>query len=122
MELTIHLYQTGVITAEMGMQVLSARVRRRTPIGRLAVDQGLLTVKEVMTVLQLQADHNTEVRFGEAAVSMGLLTAEELDWLLRSQTRAMPSEESLLREMTQVTEDNLRAARAEMRLRTRSAA
>jgi hypothetical protein len=122
MELTVHLFKQGLIDAETAMTVLSARVDRRTPIGRLAVERGLLTVKEVMAVLTQQADEPGGLRFGEMAVSMGLLSMEELQWLLREQHRAVPSELELAIELSNLSREAVMDALGARRAKRLSAA
>jgi len=121
-ELTVHLYNEGLIDAESAMKVLSARISRRTPIGRLAVEKGLLTVKEVMSVLQSQADTEPALRFGEMAIVMRLLTNEELEFLLRTQRRAVPSEGELIQEFTEVSAEQIFEARKRAPKKAASAA
>ncbi len=56
----------------------------RTPIGQILVMRGLLTVRQVMNLLELQSETPT-VRFGELAVRVGYLTTLQLEDALRFQ-------------------------------------
>jgi len=122
MELTVHLYQLGLMDAETALKVLAARIDRRVPLGRLAVERGLLTVKDVMRVLANQADDPAGLRFGEMAVSLGLLSLEELEWLLREQAKAVPSEVELAMEIGGVGRANIERALTARRAKRLSAA
>lgn len=110
MELTVHLYELGLMSAEKALEVLGERIRRREPIGKIAVARELLTVKDVMRVLAAQADDPAGLRFGEMAISLGLLTLEELEWLLREQTKAVPSEMDLAMEVAGLDRDAIERA------------
>lgn len=122
MELTVHLFRQGILDAETAMQVLSARIERRVPLGRVAVKLGLLSVKEVIRTLEFQADQPRPIRFGESAVRLGLLTAEDLDHILREQVRAQPSEDELLTSIAGLPSTEIAQMRRRLRDRMRSAA
>lgn len=99
MERTIALYKLGLLDAELAMKVLAERVSRRVPLGRLAIQKKLLSMKDVMRILSAQADDPNRLRFGEMATTLGLMTLEELEWLLLEQARAVPSELDLAVEL-----------------------
>lgn len=58
--------------------------KERLPIGQILVLSGTFSVRQVMQVLEAQADR-PHVRFGELAVRLGLLTTVELEAALRQQ-------------------------------------
>ena len=84
-EFVVYLYQQGRLDAAESMMVMDRLVNRRPPLGRLAVREGLLSVKEVMAILAAQSGQAQRLRFGETAVQLGYLTASDLEWLLRAQ-------------------------------------
>lgn len=65
-------------------QVRQRAKEERAPIGQLLIRRGVLRVKEVMKVLELQAE-TPGVRFGDLAVQAGYLTARELESVLAYQ-------------------------------------
>jgi len=73
----------------------------RPPLGRVALDAGMLTMRQVFQVLNAQADRFRP--FGEAAVDLGLLTQEQLGALLLRQAEMATSLRTLLIEMGALT-------------------
>ncbi len=88
LEFIVFLYQRGRIDAVEAMMVMDRALQRRPAIGRIAVREGLLTVKEVMAILSAQAGQSPRRKFGETAVQMGFLSADDLRFLLAAQARA----------------------------------
>ena len=108
-EFVVYLYQQGRLDAVESMVVMDSLVKRRPPIGRIAVREGLLSVKEVMTILAAQSDAGPRIRFGEMAVRMGYLTEGDLDWLLRTQQAEVNRDPvSTLAELTGLDPSELR--------------
>jgi len=109
LEFIVYLYREGVLDAVEGMAVLDRALQRREPIGRIAVREGILTVKEVVKVLEAQAGTSPRVRFGEAAVRLGFMTQGDLEWMLRNQERCAGGDPVVvLAELTGLTEERLR--------------
>lgn len=81
MQFGLHLLRRGLITPQQFMAALAHQQECRVPLGRLAVDLGLLTEGELLRVLQWQTDL-TSNPFGEVAIELGLLTREDLATLL----------------------------------------
>lgn len=107
-EFVVYLYQQGRLDAAESMMVMDRLVHRRPALGRLAVREGLLSVKEVMAILAAQSEMAPRLRFGETAVKLGYLTAGDLDWLLRAQ-QAMVNKDPVgtLVELTGLDRDEL---------------
>lgn len=122
MEVTVLLHQLALLDAETAMRVLTARVERRVPVGRLAQERGLLTAGEVARVLVAQAESRSGLRFGEMAMSLGLLDVDELAWLLREQARILPSELELAVELGGLDRAELEHVVGAHRARGRAAA
>jgi len=80
------LLSSDAISEEHALQALDLQRKRTPPIGRLALKQGYLTMRQVMEVLGLQVD--TDMRFGEIAIQQGFIDPQQLDELLYGQ-RAM---------------------------------
>lgn len=72
------LADRGLIDEQAVECVRKRASNERTPIGQILVMQGLLTVRQVMNLLEIQADAPT-VRFGELAVRVGYLTTLQLE-------------------------------------------
>jgi hypothetical protein len=107
MDFVFFLHRQGRLTADAALDALEAWSRARTPLGRLAVERGLLKVPDVMRVLDHQASERPSPRFGEAAVALGLLEADEVDQLLRAQQEALPPLERHLVRQGTLTADEL---------------
>ena len=66
------------------MEALEFQKNVKSPVGVLALEQGLLTAEQIKLVLARQSNSNK--RFGELAVAMGLLSQAQSDELLQRQT------------------------------------
>lgn len=88
----IHQFPAATIA-----QALDIQRARRTPIGKLAISSRLLSMKEVMHVLALQAD--CKEAFGELAVKAGLLSDKNRRVLLDLQREQQPKLGEILVEM-----------------------
>ena len=83
MFLEVSLVRRGLITADAvragrGMAIdTNARA-----LGRLALESGKLTMKQVFAVLEEQADNDKP--FGETAVELGYLTKRQVNTLLQT--------------------------------------
>lgn len=58
----------------------------RVPIGQLLMQSGMLSVRQIMRVLEMQADAPSE-RFGQLAVRAGYITMRQLEDGLQLQQR-----------------------------------
>lgn len=108
----IWLCDRGLLRPEDAIEVLRAYAVRQTPIGRIAREEGLMSMSAVMHVIGLQPDRPGR-RFGELAVELGYLDQEGLGRLLDAQQRRAPRYEDLLVSLGYFDADRLSAARAE---------
>jgi hypothetical protein len=98
MHVGLYLHRKGIITAEQLVAALEAQTRSLVRIGQLALEEGILSARDVFDVLRAQHRAPRE-RFGELAIEMGLMTRGDLMRLLLVQTdRKVPLEEILVRQ------------------------
>ena len=90
MKFGLYLQKKGIITAGQLVDALDFQHGRLSPIGQLAIEEGLLSARDVFRVLRCQTDFPNE-RFGEMAVSIGLMTRDQLQHLLMLQADRKPS-------------------------------
>ena len=105
------LVDTNVIGAEDALRALDEQRRRTQPIGRLALQHGLLSMKQVFAILAEQPE--TGLRFGEQAIFMGFLERESMERLLDEQRRLRPGLGEILAEMGLVRKGVLQKCRRE---------
>jgi len=98
MHFGLYLKNKGVITAEQFCTALEAQLSHFVPIGQLALEEGLLSVRDIFRVLRLQSDLPQE-RFGVMAIELGLMSEGQLAELLMIQSdRKQPLSEILVRQ------------------------
>ena len=85
----VYLVRRGVITADQFVDAAERQMTCRPRLGRLALESGKLTVKQVFAVLREQALGNDP--FGETAIQMGFITRKQLSWLLQKQQELTPT-------------------------------
>lgn len=78
------LTERGLLDTEAASSVRRRASEERTPIGQILITQGHLSVRQVMNVLEVQADEPS-LRFGEIAVMKGYLTTLQLEDALQFQ-------------------------------------
>jgi hypothetical protein len=81
MRFGLYLKGKGIVTADQLVAALEVQQAKKVPIGQLAIEEGILTARQVFTILCSQTDAPHE-RFGEAAIDLGLMTREQLLKLL----------------------------------------
>lgn len=90
MQLELTLVRTGVISADDYVEAVSRQDEERPPLGQVAIEEGLLSVRRVLELLSTQYEEPTR-RFGELAVEKGYLdTPEVATLLMRQQDRQRP--------------------------------
>jgi len=89
MKFGLYLKNKGIITAEQLVAALEVQHDRLTPIGQLAMEEGILSARNVFKVLRCQSDLPHE-RFGDMAVELGLMTRDQLELLLAVQASRKP--------------------------------
>jgi hypothetical protein len=96
MQFGLYLKNKGVITAEQFVAALEVQLGSLVPIGQLALEENVLSPRDIFAVLQAQSD-SPNVRFGDLAVEMGLMTRGHLMQLLMIQAdRKRPITEILV--------------------------
>ena len=84
MHFGLYLKKKGVITAEQLVAAAEVQLASLTRIGQLALEESILSPRDIFEVLQAQSASPNE-RFGELAIEMGLMTRDELMRLLMIQ-------------------------------------
>jgi hypothetical protein len=84
MHFGLYLKKKGVITAEQLVAALEMQIKRLTPIGQLALEEGIISPRDIFDVLRAQG-HRPNVRFGDLAIEMGLMNRKDLMRLLMLQ-------------------------------------
>jgi hypothetical protein len=96
----MYLKNKGIISAEQLVAALEVQMKNRVPIGQLALEEGILSARNIFEVLQAQNDSPHE-RFGDLAVEMGLMTRDDVMRLLMIQAdRKRPIAEILVTQGT----------------------
>jgi hypothetical protein len=96
MHFGLYLKKQGVITAEQLVAAIEAQMSTLVPIGQLALEEGVLSARDIFNILRAQNDA-PNVRFGELAVEMGLMTRDDVMRLLMIQAdRKRPIAEILV--------------------------
>ncbi len=120
MKFGLYLKNKGVISAEALISALEYQQGRMPPVGQLAMEEGVLSARQVFKILRCQSGLPHE-RFGEVAVGMGMMTSAELQRLLMIQWERKPAIADVLvslRILSQArVDDELAAFRAEMERR-----
>jgi hypothetical protein len=98
MQFGLYLKKKGIISAEQLVAALEVQQKQLVRIGQLAIEEGILTPREVFQVLRSQSESPHE-RFGEIAVNLGLMTRGQLQALLmRQMDRKRPLSEVLIQQ------------------------
>ena len=84
MHFGLYLKNKGIITAEQLVCALESQLNTLTPIGQLALEEGIISPRDIFDVLRAQAE-SPNIRFGDLAIEMGLMTRNDLMWLLMIQ-------------------------------------
>ena len=125
MHFGLYLKKKGIISAEQLVAALEAQLATLPRIGQLALEEGLISPRDIFDVLQAQR-RSPDVRFGDLAIEMSLMTRNELIRLLMIQadrkrpladvfvTEGILSEQLVTREMAEFRQlqANRRAAGA----------
>ena len=96
MRFGLYLHRKGVITADELVAALEVQTKRLVRIGQLALEEGILSARDIFDVLRAQQSTPHE-RFGELAIELGRMTHNDLMRLLRIQAdRKLPLDEILV--------------------------
>jgi hypothetical protein len=96
MHFGLFLHRRGIITAEQLVAALEVQLKHLVPIGQLALEECVLTARQIFDVLRAQ-DRSPHVLFGELAIELGFMTRDDLMRLLMIQAdRRIPLEKILI--------------------------
>jgi hypothetical protein len=96
MHFGLYLKKKGIISAEQLVAAMEVQMNTLVPIGQLALEEGILSARDIFEVLRAQSDSPSE-RFGDLAVEMGLMTRDDVMRLLMVQAdRKRPIAEILV--------------------------
>ena len=84
MHFGLYLKNKGIVSADQLVAALEAQLATQPRIGQLALEEGIISPRDIFDVLQAQR-RSPEVKFGELAIEMGLMTRDELTRLLMLQ-------------------------------------
>jgi len=84
MKFGLYLKKKGVINAEQLVAAIDYQHSKVPPVGQLAMEEGVLSARQVFKVLRCQSGIPHE-RFGDVAVGMGMMTPAQLQRLLMIQ-------------------------------------
>ena len=84
MHFGLHLKKSGVISAEQLVAAVEVQLSTLVPIGQLALEEGILSARDIFNILRAQSDA-PNVRFGDLAIEMGLMTRDDVMRLLMIQ-------------------------------------
>jgi hypothetical protein len=114
MHFGIYLKNKGIVSAEQLVAALEAQLKTLPRIGQLALEEGIISPRDIFDVLRAQSE-TPHQRFGELAIEMGLMTRDELMRLLMIQAdRKRPLDEMLVSQGI-LTERQAAAEMAEFR-------
>ncbi|MEM9185152.1 MAG: hypothetical protein AAGB00_01495 [Planctomycetota bacterium] len=85
MQFGIYLLKRGLLTTDQLVEALDTQQTAQPQLGQLAIEAGLMSVRDVFRVLRVQSDFSAE-RFGETAVDMDMLKRRDVAELLLLQS------------------------------------
>lgn len=92
MKFELYLVRSGIISADQLVAALEIQHSKYVPIGQLAIEERLLSARDVFHVLHFQRRMlRPRKRFGEIAIEMGLISGDELQRLLFLQMDRKPA-------------------------------
>jgi hypothetical protein len=106
MHFGLYLRRKGTISADQLVCALESQVNNLVPIGQLALEEGLLSARDIFRVLQAQSGSPAE-RFGDLAVEMGLMTRDQVMRLLMVQADRRPKIADILVEQGVLNREQL---------------
>lgn len=101
-----YLRDRELISPQLGDEVRKAARTEKVPLGRLLLDAGAITVRDLMKILALQADSPHE-RFGEIALRTKVITSTQLESALRLQATVRPHQLEIVRRMALLSSSEL---------------
>jgi hypothetical protein len=113
MTFNAYLVKNGIISEEDLNEAMERQRISRVTIGKLAVTQGMLTMKQIFKILGEQAKYRAYEpqkgykRFGEIAVDLGFMKNEDIEFLLKKQNEDQSSITEILVEMGAIDKEEL---------------
>ena len=105
------LVDRKILDEVVALDVRDQQQLETPPIGRLAVVEGVLTMKQVFTIVNAQGD--SDKRFGEMAIKMGYMKTAQLLILLDIQRTKRPGLNEIIEGMGLADEETLKTLRKE---------
>ncbi len=87
----------GYVNDKVPLEALNIQKERTLPIGKIALEEKMLTVKAVFTILNKQID--SPKLFGEIAIDLGFLTKTDIEQLMEFQENSRHRVGEILVEM-----------------------
>ncbi|GAB5401772.1 MAG: hypothetical protein Aurels2KO_00030 [Aureliella sp.] len=106
MKIATQLYRRGLVSAEQLADAICVVAQRRKPIGQIALERRLLSMRQTMDVLAFQSDH-PNLPFGRAAVQLDFLTEDDVTALLGIQEKQVPTLSEVLVELGYISSEML---------------
>jgi len=79
----VEMIRRGAISSSDVVAAVRKRQAERTRIGKLALEAGMLTVRQVFAIVAKQG--KTKRPFGETAISLGFMSQDDVDCLMAIQ-------------------------------------
>lgn len=93
-----YLRDRGLVNGQTANEIRTTVEQARVPLGRLLLEAGAMTMRDIMRVLALQSDM-PGVRFGELAIRVGLINTVQLEDALSRQSTARKHQLEVVREL-----------------------
>jgi hypothetical protein len=114
MHFGLYLKNKGVISAEQLVSAIETQHKSLVPIGQLALEEGIISPREIFDVLRAQREEPT-MRFGDLAVEMGLVTRDDVMRLLMLQSDRKSAIADILIKQGALTKEQAAVEMAEFR-------
>lgn len=105
------LLNKGVVTEEDIFAAMEYRREKTPPVGRIALKEKMLTVRQVSRILMAQCDSG--LPFGQQAVALGFWEPDMVDEILKLQRESRPSALAALLALGFLDQEQLEALRDE---------
>ena len=100
------LYGNGTITGDQFAEAVCRQLKKRPILGKIAVQEGMLTMRQARQIISTQADCQ-EKPFGKIAIELEMLSEKDVAYLLAKQESFAPSLGEILVDMGVFTHDEL---------------
>ena len=105
----LFLVKKGLASSQHIVKALDTQRERQMPIGKIALEYGLLDMKQVFEILNRQADE-INVKFCAIALDLGYLDKQQVLFLLAIQKSRRPPIGEILVEMGVISPEQLAAS------------